>query len=128
MQGTSMSPRVLFVGMNPGEPKGALIRRHSALGRLHEWAAKLELTTFSFVNCQHRPGGFRDEHVDVEFLRQAVSGFDRVIALGNDASRNLKRLGVAHHRMPHPSYRNRVFNDPSAEERVLTEARDYVYG
>lgn len=51
---------------------------------------------------------------------------DCVIALGNVPSETLTRLGIEHMKMPHPSPRNRLLNDPEYERRMLDECREYV--
>lgn len=116
--------RVLFVGMNPAAERRPTVPRYCALGRLYEWATALGIPYFSFVNCSHRYGTFVRSTVDTDFLRMVVSQHDGpVVALGEVASRILRRVGVSHHAMPHPSYRNRKLNDREYEKRMLEEAR-----
>jgi uracil-DNA glycosylase len=49
-----------------------------------------------------------------------------VIALGCWVSSVLKRNGIEHLKIDHPSPRNRNFNDPTYEGRMLTVLREYL--
>ena len=117
--------RVAVVGMNPSDKK---FRKNCAMDRLGRWCEELGITDRLFINCSTKPGHFDVSTVDREAVHRVVNTCDRVIALGNVPSSVLKKLGVAHHRMPHPSPRNRKFNDPEYEPVVLTAAREYLYG
>lgn len=86
------------------------------------------LPYFSMVNCHQRAGEVTDHPVDWSNLAEAASFFDKVVALGNFPHACLKKIGVEHFTLPHPSYRNRKLNDPDFEERVLEECRRYVHG
>lgn len=111
---------VLFVGMQPGR---APTSRSTSLKRLDSWADALEVEAFSFVNCAHDPDSLE---VDWEFLREACSYHERVVALGGFASGCLKKLGINHFRMPHPSGRNRLLNDREYEKRMIKECQAYL--
>ena len=85
----------------------------------------LGVESFSFTNLGHEPGDFSPSIVDYEFLRGVLSHHDgAVIALGGEVSRILKRCGVKHIRAPHPSSRNRKFNDPDYEPAMLASLRE----
>jgi hypothetical protein len=113
----------LFVGMAPAAP---LPSKNTAptIKRLHEWARAVGVHVFSFVNASHAV----DLVPDLEFLRGACVGADRVVALGALASRSLDEIGVKHFRLPHPSGRNRLLNDAAYVRRCLAACQRYVSG
>lgn len=120
------SMKVLIVGINPAEPVTTR-RKNTAWNRLQEWIDKLGIRDIhSFTNTILVPGQFDMSMVDWDRVREEASHGDAVIALGNFPSTVLKRLGVEHHRMPHPSYRNRVFNDPAREVHEIHRAGMYL--
>jgi len=50
----------------------------------------------------------------------------KVVALGNNASKRLTKLGVPHFKLPHPSPRNRQLNDPNFIVDKLAECKVYL--
>lgn len=115
--------------MNPGS--GALvdkIPRYSSLGRLNEWMKTLGFEYYSFVNVFAFPGAFKLSQVDYDYLAAVAAehGDRPVVALGGVASTALKRIGVPHFTLPHPSYRNRKLNDPTEEKCALERCVEYI--
>jgi len=120
---------VLVVGMNPSGWPGHWVGfpHRGALARLTRWMDAAGTRYFGFVNVLQDSGTFHQRNVDLEFLREVSSGFDRIIALGGFAARALRRAGIESFLMvPHPSGRNRVFNDPEVENRVIVEIAEYL--
>lgn len=113
--------RVIFVGLNPARPGRTLSQ---ALRRLYRWADSLGIGYFSFTNAYY---GSLDEP-DLQFLRDCLAGYDRVIALGNVASSSLHKIGIEHFKMPHPSGRNRLLNDREYELAMIERCREYIRG
>lgn len=56
---------------------------------------------------------------------QAGAGY-KVIAVGVVASKRLKRAGVPHHMITHPSGLNRKINDKNYIDRMLITCYDYI--
>ena len=52
-------------------------------------------------------------------LLEASRNIPRCITLGNFADNVATKLGIEHYALPHPSPRNRKFNDPNYEVEVL---------
>jgi uracil-DNA glycosylase len=52
----------------------------------------------------------------------------KVVALGNNASKVLTRLGLEHHKLPHPSPRNRVLNDKAKVTQLLADCKKWIEG
>lgn len=126
------SRRVMFVGLNPGNKRiKTSVDDNQSLKRLHKWVRAIGIKHFSFVNCTHAPGNptVKELAKDVSFLKECIVNmdYDAVIALGNTASAILKKLDIEHLKMPHPSPRNRKFNEAGYEEEKVEEAYEYVW-
>ena len=95
---------------------------------MHEWMREVGVDAFSFVNAGFNQGD--RVQVNVEFLRLCTEAVrpDKYVALGNVASGALRRLGLDHFKLPHPSGRNRLLNDPSFIREQLEACRAYVNG
>jgi hypothetical protein len=106
--------------MNPGvRPSSA---KKSTFHRLYGWMDSLGIHSFSFMNCHQGSGNFDRGAVDISFLHGVVCMHrGPVIALGNDVSKILKSMDIGHFRAPHPSPRNRKFNNPDFERLMLFE-------
>lgn len=59
---------------------------------------------------------------DIDLVRK----YDKVIALGNVASTWLTRNQVSHLKIPHPSPRNRMWNNPQTEIDTLRRIQEYL--
>lgn len=115
--------RVLVVGMNPSALPATM---SVSVKRLYDWADRLGIGVFSFVNAWHSPGDVRKQELDLDFLRGSVTGHEKVVALGVAASRALSRAGINHHMLPHPSGLNRILNDPEAVDRALSSCASFL--
>ena len=90
--------------------------------------SQVGIERFSFVNCAHHRGPFKKSLVDAVFLMRCIrsGNYDLIISLGNHVHDVLGHLGVAHHRLPHPSGRNRKLNDSKYVTRMLEDLRSAV--
>jgi len=112
--------------MNPANDPGRG-RDSPAIRRLHRWMNDLGVGRHSFVNVHHQPGVFRPTTAEIVFLTEVIMAHTGpILALGGDPSRVLKRIRVPHFRLPHPSPRNRLLNDPAFEARVLDECKEWL--
>ena len=110
---------VIIVGQNPSN-----VENSGSIKRLWKWTQSWGLENWTFINCSDDVG--QKYTIDYERLKEA-STYDRVIALGNVASDALKKVGVDHFKMPHPSGLNRQLNDKSFEESKVKECYNYLY-
>jgi len=55
-----------------------------------------------------------------------VKRYDKVIALGNIASTWLDKNEVSHLKIPHPSPRNRMWNNPQTEIDTVRRINEYL--
>ena len=115
---------ILIVGQNPSSAKKA--KKNDSLDRLLDWCTAWKLDEWDFMNCSDEPG---DKYIiDFDRLKDAGQQFDKIIALGNVASNALKKVGVDHFKMPHPSPLNRQLNDKQFEKTMIKECYNYIMG
>ena len=118
--------KLLVVGMNPSNTQKLVKPKNSTFDRLHKWFAFAGVERFSFVNTTQKLGEVTPKDVDYDTLKTCINGYRNVFALGGFASDALKRIGVDHYVLPHPSPRNRSFNDPTYEPKVMSELKTLV--
>jgi hypothetical protein len=106
----------LILGSNPSAVKP---RKRSTLTRVDDWAKKLNIT-YEFGNViEHHVD--KEKLSDVEFIRvyKMINIHRNILTLGKFADSVLTKMNIVHYALPHPSPRNRQFNDPNFEEKVL---------
>jgi len=113
--------RLLIVGQNPAKPKKS---KSITITRVEQWTKRLKEDNWSFMNCSDEVGN--NYTIDYERLLSEATKYDRVIALGNVASKALTKVGVDHFKMPHPSGLNRQMNDPAFVDRKIEECYNYL--
>lgn len=126
----SSYPKVIFVGINPSD---APVTNNSTWKRFTRWLEELEETGiryFSFTNLHHDPqwDGKTLSGEYQKLLRKQTKGYDLVIALGNKPYEELKKIDVDSFKVPHPSPRNRVWNDKNKEREVIEELKSRIAG
>ena len=121
-QKVNRSADVIFVGMNPSAKPP---RKGSTRNRLHDWATELGVD-YDFMNVINKSGPVNKSMVDHNALTFSVKEYRRVIALGNFVSDALKKSGIEHFKLPHPSPRNRMLNDPKKISQILQECAKYL--
>lgn len=112
--------------MNPSNTPGTTTgveRKNSTFERLYKWFDYAGVRYFSFVNTTDKRGEVTVHDIDWKTLGSCVEGYDVVFAMGGFASCALKKLNISHRVLPHPSPRNRSFNDPTYEPRVMRELK-----
>lgn len=87
---------------------------------LLKWIKKLEVSSYHVANSFSPM-----DMVNVECHNRNGNLF---VALGNEASERLDRVGIQHFKLPHPSPRNRKLNDKEFVDRQLKECYDYLKG
>lgn len=125
--------KVLFVGACPSRlntcPLIAFAGSRSE-GRLNDWISLLGVKDYLITNASPKVLGrgerLRSADFDLVNLKVMADQCDRVIALGNCASRALRKAGIPHYKMPHPSPRNRKLNDKEFIYRKLVACRLYL--
>jgi hypothetical protein len=121
--------KILFVGSNPPPLKRPLgpDGMTATTRRLNLWMEAAGVTAHAFTNViPYHVEVEHNDHVDWDRVKERTKGFDRIIALGSFPSSVLARLKISHLALPHPSPRNRKFNDKSFEPTVVSRLKSYV--
>jgi uracil-DNA glycosylase len=114
---------VILVGINPS---GKPFRKNCSLDKMNVWMEALGFHHYSFSNVIPYEGEYKMKDVDLNFVRSFVNEYKKVIALGGFASQALKRAGVEHYTLPHPSPLNRKLNDREYENNCLKECKEWL--
>lgn len=122
--------RIAIVGLNPSskntDPNTPFAGTMSEK-RLQSWIEYLGLKDYFLMNLSNRVesdsrlASVSDE--ELEQARQNLRSFRHIIALGSKVSQNLRKLNVPHWRLPHPSGRNRLLNDPKYVRMELDKCK-----
>ena len=115
--------------MNPSNTPGTTTgveRKNTTFDKLHKWFTYSGVQYFSFVNTTDKRGEIKSADIDWDTLKVCLEGHTKVIALGGRRTSKQKRLNIEHHKLPHPSPRNRKFNDASYEPMVMKELKRYI--
>lgn len=108
----------IIVGQNPGSGR--------SIKTLHQWTNQIGLESFEFTNATHIKGDVKLSDANIEDLKEKCQGHDKVVALGQYASCALRKAGVEHFQMPHPSGLNRQLNNKDFVEMKLNEFKNYI--
>lgn len=119
--------KILVIGMNPSNKPTLNGKTSATFKRLEKWMDSCEVKHFSFANTFDYPKD-NPTHLDVDYqkLCTLIQGYDKIIAMGGFVSRALNKINAPHFEAPHPSPRNRKFNDPSFEPTFIMSLRKYV--
>lgn len=118
--------KVLILGSNPASGKGSP-HRNTTLNRVSRWA---ETVGFQYDFKNVIPYHVEKEDIklaDEKRIRRITRSYKRIISLGSFSSRVLKRLNISHYSLPHPSTRNRLFNEKGYEDRMLEQLKSSRY-
>jgi hypothetical protein len=115
--------RVILVGINPS---GKPFRKNCSLDKMNVWMESFGFHHYSFSNVIPYEGEYKKKLVDYDFVKSFTDGYDKVIALGGFVSSVLKKAGIDHHTLPHPSPLNRNLNSKEYEEACLKECREWL--
>lgn len=118
--------RIVFVGSAPGNhppDKSPTIRR------ITKWMDELGVDRFKwkwtnlFLTKTTRT---KLEGIETQEFMERLKGYGKIIALGNIPSDQMKKLGIQHLKVPHPSGLNRMWNDPELEPKVINDIKGYL--
>jgi hypothetical protein len=120
--------KVLVIGHSPGATD--IMKRKNgspSLNRLNAWLDACGVDIYSFSNiCAHHAPSLKKSDIDETYVKDITESYNKVIALGGFVSQYLQKMGVEHYPAPHPSPRNRKFNDKTFEPRVINGLQTYV--
>lgn len=120
--------KILVVGHSPGATD--IMKRKNGsptLNRLNSWLdhCNVEIYSFSNLSAHHAPV-LKKSDVDETFVKSITESYNKIIALGGFVSQYLQKMGINHFPAPHPSPRNRKFNDKSFEPDVIKGLQNYI--
>lgn len=114
--------KVLVVGLNPSlnnvDPTVPFSGTRSGI-TLKSWMTTLGLPEIRLINVSDRIDYKDPKSMELIRLELRSIGYNKIIALGNEVSKILKKLDKKHFKLPHPSGRNRLLNDPQYIIRQL---------
>ncbi len=113
---------VIFVGDKPSkknlDPEVAFVGTPS-FKNLCKWLVKMQIVDFVMVNSYTH-----DDEVKIcQFFNNKLGPF---VALGRNASNRLKSLGISHHKLPHPSPKNRLLNKKEYVDAELRKCSNWL--
>ena len=122
--------KVLVIGHSPGKtPINKRKNGSPTLNRLNRWLDACEVDIYSFTNlCAHHKEFLKMADIDGIFIQKITKNYNKIITLGGFVSQYVTKIGVPHFAAPHPSPRNRKFNDKSYEPMVINEIKEYLNG
>lgn len=115
--------KVVFVGDNPSrlnkDPNVAFVGA-KCWPKLQSWIENLSVEDYCLINS-HTP-----EELILVFCLKTYPEI-KFVALGNEASKRLKKLNIEHFKLDHPSGLNRKLNDKQYELDMLNKCREWLY-
>lgn len=118
-------PDYLIMGLSPSSKTKPF--KNGTFARLLNWTNIVELPQWDFCNILHEVNSTDIKKVDVEQLRHICSNRKKIVALGSIVSKVLTKNGIEHHKVDHPSPRNRNLNSKDYEQEMLVRLRDYIH-
>lgn len=127
--------KVLILGQNPSKSNTDpdIPFEGTRSGKiLDKWLRNIlnDNDQYTLMNCSNDPD-YKFTAKNKKFLATKITHvadkFDKIVALGMQASYVLEMAGVAHFALPHPSGRNRLLNDKRFVEEILTECFRYIH-
>tara|TARA_Y100001937_G_scaffold88935_2_gene120197 strand:+ start:285 stop:632 length:348 start_codon:yes stop_codon:yes gene_type:complete len=112
--------KVLIVGHSPAKKN---VLKSPTMKKLHRWLDECCIDTYAFTNLCPEP---KQKLTQLDTHVPDTLGHDKIIALGGEVSKFLKKIGVAHFAAPHPSPLNRKLNDISFEKKFIQDLKAYV--
>jgi hypothetical protein len=125
-----MGSMIIFVGDKPStrmKPGANPFEGAACETRLRIWI--LKILTYSYVDHVVLGKPMHSYHIvnQCDFTTLRLMLMDGIfIALGNNASKALKKANKPHFKLPHPSGRNRQVNDKAFIASKLNECKKYV--
>ena len=120
--------KVLVIGHSPGATDIRKRKNGSpSLNRLNTWLDACDVDIYSFSNlCAHHKVSLKMADIDETFVKNICSQYNKIIGLGGSVSHFLKKMDIEHFPAPHPSPRNRKFNDKYFEPMIMKLLKEYV--
>ena len=128
--------RILIVGSNPSNASpdcsGFHITTKSRVV-VERWLKDIECqieytNVATYKTKNNKPLTVKQIKENLPRLQEEIDGYDKIVALGNTASKALTLLLADFMAMPHPSGCCRFWNDKEAGEQKIEELKTYIGG
>ena len=125
---------VLIIGSNPSQRSvgiNAFCPSTKYRQILNKWLEGLDVI-IDFDNVSHyptpgnRPLRISEIREAIPGLKQRLTRYNKIIAVGKTAAKALDIAGIEHFKAPHPSGLNRFWNDKERAAKMIESIRDYV--
>ena len=120
--------KVLVIGHSPGKtPINKRKNGSPTLNRLNCWLDACDVDLYSFSNIYaHHKELLKITDIDETYVYKITKNYNKIITLGSFVSQYFTKRGIKHLAAPHPSPRNRKFNDKSYEPMVISQIKEYL--
>ena len=119
---------ILVVGHSPSSKEYCPKKGNPSINRLNRWLDACGVDIYSFTNlCAHHSESIKTADIDETLIKECVKPYNKIIALGNEVAHYFKKKGIDCFHAPHPSPRNRKFNDKSYESTVINGLQKYIH-
>lgn len=119
---------ILVVGHSPSSKEYCPKKGNPSINRLNRWLDACGVDIYSFTNlCAHHSESIKAADINETLIKECVKPYNKVIALGNEVAHYFKKKGIDCFHAPHPSPRNRKFNDKSYESTVINGLQKYIH-
>jgi len=120
--------KVLVIGHSPGKtPINKRKNGSPTLNRLNRWLDACDVDLYSFSNIYaHHKELLKITDIDETYVYKITKNYNKIITLGSFVSQYFTKRGIKHLAAPHPSPRNRKFNDKSYERMVISQIKEYL--
>ena len=120
--------KVLVIGHSPGKtPINKRKNGSPTLNRLNRWLDACDVDLYSFSNIYaHHKELLKITDIDETYVYKITKNYNKIITLGSFVSQYFTKIGIKHLAAPHPSPRNRKFNDKSYEPMVINQIKEYL--
>ena len=129
MPGHKRSRKICVVGLCPSKATKPTKTGSFAVSKY--WFNEAGIFEYDLCNIvphiENVPTNRIKKEIYYDLLKARVSSFPKVIALGNHASDALDRINIPHLKIPHPSRRNILLNNPKNVEKAIADIRKYYH-
>ena len=114
---------ITIIGHSPGPGRGSS-KVKATKDIVKDWMNECGVTTYNWNNLVD----FHAKNLKFKDITKTFENKEdeKIIALGNLVSTYLYRMGVKHLKVPHPSRKNRMWNDPDLEPKTINEIKKYI--
>jgi len=113
--------KVIYVGTAPGNHSPD---KSPTIKRIAKWSDQVGIKEWAWTNLSNlKLSELKLKEIDFDIKQ--IEGY-KVIALGNLVAKYFEIKNIEHLKVPHPSGKNRMWNDPELEPKVIEEIRGFT--